>query len=527
MTKLFLFTFLLAITTGLFAKQYNIRDYGAISDTTVLSTLAIQQAINECNNNGGGVVAIPAGNYLIGTLLIKSNVHVFLEEGSTIYGSTNIKDYIEIKADYSSLRTQEKTIQLIYAEKADNISISGFGEINGQGKHFPKLTWMDEGITRPHLLRFINCTNIKVEGISMKNSGCWMQHYLACTNLQIRGLTIENHNNFNNDGLDIDGCKNVTISDIISDTDDDAIVLKSTSARSCENVSITNCVLSSHCNGIKLGTETNGGFRNITISNCIVKPSKKDTSNFFGKLTGIGGIVILIVDGGTLDGVTISNIQIEGTECPIFVRLGNRARPFKAGDVIDHIGTIKNVIISNVQVRNTKNIGCSITGMPDHPIKNIQLNNINIEYEGGGADSLLSKTIDEKAKEYPEPTMFGQLPAYGFYIRHAENVQFNNVQLTTKTNDVRPAIFTDDVHFSKFNNLTVSTNEESPYTFKLKNSSDIVIESTRFIGKPKCMVEIEGKASQNISLRNNQRITSKLINTIDTPLNLLIDVEKN
>ena len=227
-------------------------------------------------------MVIPAGNYKIGTLVMRSHVELHLETGATLYGSTDLKDYRAMKSDYVSLRTQTTTIQLIYADAVEDVSITGFGTIDGRGAAFKKLSWNDEGITRPHLLRFIQSKDIVVSDVTLKNSGCWMQHYLACDRVQIRGIKVFNRNNYNNDALDIDGCHDVVVSGMIADSDDDAITLKSTSPRLCENVSIHDCIVSSHCNAIKLGTETNGGFRNINIANCIVKPSKDQSSQFFG-----------------------------------------------------------------------------------------------------------------------------------------------------------------------------------------------------------------------------------------------------
>ena len=249
------------------AADYNILSYGAKSDTTVLSTHALQQAIDACHKAGGGRVVVPAGHYKTGTIILKSNVHLYLEQGATLYGSTNLQDYIPVKSDYVSLRTHTTTIQLIYADKVSNVTIDGYGVIDGRGRSFKKLSWNDEGITRPHLLRFIQSQDITVKDITLKNSGCWMQHYLACDRLVIDGIKVFNRNNYNNDALDLDGCHAVTVTNMIADSDDDGITLKSTSPRLCEDITITNCVVSSHCNAIKLGTETNGGFRNINISN--------------------------------------------------------------------------------------------------------------------------------------------------------------------------------------------------------------------------------------------------------------------
>lgn len=220
------------------AANYNIVDFGAVSDTIVSSTEAVQKAIDRCNADGGGTVTIPTGNYKIGSIFLKSHVTLYIENGATLYGSTDIKEYTPISSDYVSLRTGVPTIQLIYADNVDNVTITGQGVIDGRGKAFPKLSWNDEGLTRPHLLRFIRSRDITVSGITLKNSGCWMQHYLACDRLKIDGITVFNRNNYNNDALDLDGCHNVTVSNMIADSDDDAITLKSTSPRLCEDITI-------------------------------------------------------------------------------------------------------------------------------------------------------------------------------------------------------------------------------------------------------------------------------------------------
>ena len=207
-----LFTILSSLfTISASASDYNIVSYGAKSDTTVLSTMAIQRAIDDCSKARGGRVVVPAGNYKTGTIVLKSDVHLYLEKGATLYGSTDLKDYLPMQSDYVSLRTQTPTIQLIYADKVKNVMIDGEGTIDGQGRAFKKLTWNDEGITRPHLIRFIQSEEITVKDITLKNSGCWMQHYLACLRVRIENLKIYNRNNYNNDGLDIDGCSGVFV----------------------------------------------------------------------------------------------------------------------------------------------------------------------------------------------------------------------------------------------------------------------------------------------------------------------------
>ena len=431
------------------AADYNILNYGAKSDTTVLSTTALQQAIDDCSKAGGGRVVVPAGIYKIGTIIMKSDVHLYLEQGATLYGSTDLKDYLPMKSDYVSLRTHTTTIQLIYADKVKNVVISGYGTIDGRGRAFKKLSWNDEGITRPHLLRFIQSEDITVKDITLKNSGCWMQHYLACNRLRIDGIKVFNRNNYNNDALDIDGCHDVIVKGMMADSDDDGITLKSTSPRLCENVRISNCVVLSHCNAVKLGTETNGGFRNINISGIVVKPSEDQKEKFFGQWIGSSAISLEIVDGGVLENVNVSDFTVEGTESPIFIRLGNRGRGYLSGGAnmetivpIDHVGRIDGVHLDNIQIRHAGSMGCSMTGLPDYPVRNVSLSNISLHHKGGVKAEQLTEIYDsiadEKEKAYPEATMWGNLPAKGFFVRHARNVQFSNIKVETEQPDARP-----------------------------------------------------------------------------------------
>ena len=431
------------------AADYNIMNYGAKSDTTKLSTAALQRAIDDCSEAGGGRVVVPAGIYKIGTIILKSDVHLYLEQGATLYGSTDLKDYLPMKSDYVSLRTHTTTIQLIYADKVKNVVISGHGTIDGRGRAFKKLSWNDEGITRPHLLRFIQSEDITVKDITLKNSGCWMQHYLACNRLRIDGIKVFNRNNYNNDALDIDGCHDVIVKGIMADSDDDGITLKSTSPRLCENVRISDCVVSSHCNAVKLGTETNGGFRNINISGIVVKPSEDQKEKFFGQWIGSSAISLEIVDGGVLENVNVTDFTVEGTESPIFIRLGNRGRGYLSGGAnmetivpIDHVGRIDGVHLDNIQIRNAGSMGCSITGLPDYPVQHVSLSNISLHHKGGVKAEQLTEIYDsianEKEKAYPEATMWGNLPAKGFFVRHARNVQFSNIKVETEQPDARP-----------------------------------------------------------------------------------------
>jgi len=453
------------------AAGYNIVDYGAKGDTAVLSTQAVQQAIDACAAAGGGRVVVPAGGYKIGSIVLKSHVNLYLEQGGTLYGSTRIEDYRAMQTSYVSLRTHTPTVQLIFADGVSDVAISGNGTIDGRGRAFPKLSWNDEGITRPHLLRFVQSSDITVSGVTLKNSGCWMQHYLACDRLRIDGIKVVNRNNYNNDALDLDGCHEVTVTNVIADSDDDGITLKSTSPRLCENIRISNCVVSSHCNAVKLGTETNGGFRNISISGIVVKPSYDQREKFFGQWRGTSALSLEIVDGGVMENVSVSDMTVEGTQSPIFIRLGNRGRGYeldKADDTppmaieqqgnhnssfrvgnstlkkITHVGAMRGLYLSNIHIRNAGPVGCSITGLEGHPVEDVSVSNVTIHHQGGVAEAdlpvIAEAMADEKAGDYPEATMWGNLPAKGFYVRHARNVRLSDIVVQTEQPDARPAI---------------------------------------------------------------------------------------
>jgi polygalacturonase len=455
------------------ARDFVITDFGAKSDTTVLSTAAIQTAIDCCANEGGRVV-VPAGNFKTGTIVLRSNVNLHLESGATLYGSTDLRDYRRMKSSYISLRTHTPTIQLIYADSVENVVIDGYGTIDGQGRGFKKLSWNDEGITRPHLLRFIQSRDIVVKDINLRNSGCWMQHYLACDRVRIDGIKVTNRNNYNNDALDLDGCHDVIVRGVIADSDDDGITLKSTSPRLCEDIVIENCIVSSHCNAVKLGTETNGGFRNILIRGIVVKPSTDQTTQFFGRERGTSALSLEIVDGGLMENVSVDGMNIMGTESPIFVRLAHRGRGYtfnKSGaeafvsqsvqggnegatrsqkpDSVETVGRMRSIYINNVHARDCGNFGSSITGLEGHEVEDVRVSNVNIRQRGGITHNdlkLIDEALrDEKTAEYPEATMWGPLPAKGFYVRHARNVRFENVEIYTETDDARPEFVKIDV----------------------------------------------------------------------------------
>ena len=481
------------------ASDFNVLDFGAKGDGKQMETDFIQKAIDKANENGG-VVVFPSGDYVSGTIYLKDNVTLHLQKGATILGSRDLSDYPENIPEYNFFRKGIIKRALIFAEQKENISIIGEGTIDGQGYAFsePKDKKVSSYSVRPYVIWMVQCEKVRVEGIKLQNSALWMQHYLACENVRIHNIEVYNHSNKNNDMMDIDGCKDVIISDCRGDTDDDGITLKSTHAKPNENITITNCIISSHCNAIKCGTESNAGFKNITISNCIIKPSS-DTEVIYGKPAGISGISLEVVDGATMDGVNISNIVMDGPEVPLFIRLGNRARGYDKSLSKPDVGSLQNVMISNITAFNAKKTGSSITGIPGHPVKNISMENIRIHYAGGGSGADAKKTVDERESKYPEATMFGVLPSYGMFIRHARSITMRNIEFFTEAADDRPPIILEDVQEGSIENLK-ATIHASVSMVMARAISEISILNPQPSSVCQSVINIAGAGSKSIKL---------------------------
>jgi polygalacturonase len=445
-----LFTVLFFSVLPLFGETANIVDHGAIGDGEFLNTDAIQSAIDRCHDQGGGKVYVPAGKFRTGTIILRSHVSLYLEAGAVLLGSTRLNDYPEIYPafrSYTDVNYVDKS--LIYAEKAEHISICGEGTIDGQGGSAVfDLPGRDNYKKRPYLIRMVECRSVRISGISLVNSAMWVQHYLACEDLLIEGIGVKSLVNRNNDGIDIDCCSRVRISNCNIESGDDAIVLKATAPKDCEMISISNCILRSRCNAFKMGTESTGGFKDILVSHCVVYDTR------------LAAVALEMVDGGTMDRVQIDNITANGTAGGIFMRLGNRARHhlamgsggseryhFEENEQLDKVGmgSMQNITISNFICRGADTEGCCISGIPGFEIRNITLRDVHISFAGEGAGNGESREIPENESDYPEYKMFGKLPAYGIFVRHVRNISLYNVRLDHEVEDSRPALFFDDV----------------------------------------------------------------------------------
>lgn len=426
---------------------YDVRKFGAKGDGRNNDTPAIQRAIDKCAAGGGGVVFFPPGSYRSTTLFLEDNITMEIPGGSTLLGDTDIRAYPVITPGIDYYDGRNIHFSLFYAEGKRNITICGNGLIDGRGAAFSGHSpfFPSNFNTRPFIFWFVRDSSVHIKDIHLRNSGYWMQHYLVCEDILIEGIRVFNHSNKNNDMMDIDGCRNIRILHCIGDSDDDGITLKSMNEYPVENVVISDCVVSSHCNAIKCGTESSGGFKNIVITNCIIKPSSVSDRTIFGNPAGNSGITLTAVDGGDLDGVVIGNIRISGPLVPIFLRLGNRARPYKAGQTDIPVSRFRNVMISHVLADGASKIGCLIAGLPGHELENVQLSDISITFAGGRTVGESKAPFPENENKYPDAEQFGTTNAYGFHIRHARNITLRNITMHYQARDDRPALVLEDV----------------------------------------------------------------------------------
>ena len=432
------------------AGEYNPIKFGAKPDGKTLCTAAIQKAIDTCAAAGGGTVELTEGKYLSGTIFFRSGVTLQLDEGATLLGSTNLKDYphktpeFRSRMDYNERVTQS----LIYAERVERIALRGKGEIDGQGATFvppyPPGKWPSLS-NRPFIIRMIECKHVLIEAVTLRDSASWMEDYIACDNLTIRGITVHNHVAPNNDGIDIDGCQGVRISDVEISCQDDGLCFKGTNLRPTKDVVVENCKFSSHTNALKFGTDSQGGFEDIRIRNVDLGPPAPHERFIAGRREGFSGMALEVVDGGTMQNVSIDNVKIRGTWAPIYLVLGDRGRHFSDKPRLPP-GILRNVTISNVVAETAQGTGCPIIGIPGHPIENIILRNIRMTFSGGGKQEDTIRRFHEMADTYPESIKYAsRLPAFGLFCWHVKGLTLEDVQLTTRTFDARPAIALEDV----------------------------------------------------------------------------------
>ena len=513
---------------------------GAKPDGKTICTDLIQKAVDHCSASGGGKVTVPTGVFLTGTIYLRSNTTLHLENGAVLLGSTKIEDY--------------RPRNVIRAFNAQNICITGNGTINGQGHVFWFRPTEEDLVLRReesdysrsqywyskylhnnpsagNLIQLEACKNVIIENVTLTGSESWTLHLLGCDDVLVSGIKIRNPmHGPNTDGIDLQACSNIKISNCDIYTRDDAIVIKNRHpnyyGKVCENITVTGCVLITVCNGFKIGTESISDFRNIVFTNSVIQTPKPDDELAKTMLTIINpnsnryelaprsGIALETVDGSNIQGITITNIVMDGVRVPIFIRLANRGAGEQKAPV-PVPGTLKDVNISNIVV-NEAMMASSISAIPGYYVENVMLNNILIRTDGGGDKELAQKELDEKINLYPEGTMWGSMPVSGFFVRHVKGLQMNNIKIITKTDDMRPLAKFDDISDLFIDNLQTNDVYKGECVLDLNNVREARILNLDFPETVKIpWVLFKGALSENIIIQTIERSTGKNLMKVD------------
>ena len=450
----------------------DVRKVGAVGDGRAIDSSAVNRAIDAVAARGGGVVHFPAGTYACYTIRLKSGVALHLDMGATILAASVPREGLA-SGGYDSAEPQGDWVgyqdyghnhwrnSLIWGEGLHDIAIFGRGRIWGKGlsrgvNSDPDLPLSERPGVANKAIALKNCHNVLLRDFAVLQGGWFALLATGVDNLTIDNVLVDT----NRDGFDIDCCRNVRVSNCtVNSPWDDGICPKSSFAlgyaRASENITISDCFLTgnyelgsvldgtwkpmpkefaAHATGrIKCGTESNGGFKNITIANCVFDQSR--------------GIALESVDGATCEDITIRGITMRGTmHCPLFLRLGRRMR----GPAGVPVGTLKRILISDITSYNASPLPSIIAGVSDHPVEDVQIRDVILHQVGGGSVELAGRQPPDQENAYPEPTMFGELPASGFFIRHARNVEMSNVEIQTASADARPAFWLQDVDGADF-----------------------------------------------------------------------------
>jgi polygalacturonase len=501
------------------AHTFNVLQYGAVPDGRTLNTKQIQAAIDDASKQGGGIVYVPPGTFVTGGLTLRSYITLYLEAGSVLSGSGNTMDYEFHSGPPTDSDANGR--HLIFARDCVDIEICGLGTIDGNGLAFwarrnrsqpatedlwrdvISTEWMPRTTQRPSpMLEFAYCNNVRLKDITLSNAAGWTLRPVACKTVSITRVLIRNPvYSPNTDGMDICCSENVFVSDCDIAVGDDAICLKSENPYGpsllTRNIVVTNCVLTCCANGFKIGTGTAGAFENIVFSNSVIY---NDEVAYNYRV--IAGVAIEMADGGSVDGVTISNIRMQRVRTPIFIRLEHRsfnARTFLRNVSIHGIDAVGAIVTS------------SITGMKDAPVESVSLSDIRIRTEEGGGVSWGRPQVPEVPAEYPEARMFGRLPSYGIYVRHAKSIRFRNIEIISDKQDFRPSLSCEDVEDLVVSGYETSSPVQHNPVLEMTDCKRVFIQGSRSPDHTEVFLRISGASSEGIAFAGNSFDAAKRI----------------
>lgn len=404
----------------------------------------LQTAMDRLSSQGGGTLLLSAGDYVSGTLVFRSNVRLCVQKGARLVGSTELADYPEKHAQRLTVQDTSMGMHqsLIFAEGCDNICITGGGEIDGQGTqdHFPGEETAQGTPGRPFLMRIIDCRHVTVQDITLRNAACWMQNYLNCEQVLLERMHVLNHANYNNDGLDLDGCRDVIVRSCQIYSGDDGICMKGAGQTRMEQVLIEDCDVYSACNAIKIGTDTQGDFRSILIENCRIGGLEADPSGLKHPWAD-SAVSFEMMDGGEVDGIIVRNITISRAWSPFFMRMENRGR-VKPGDPRPGIGQMHRILFSHIRATDCGPRGSYFMGSPEGEIKDVCMEDVQVLQKASTKEIRREEDYPRMKDVYPDAHMIdtiGDAPAYALWARYVSRLTLDGYCVKPEEGEKRPA----------------------------------------------------------------------------------------
>lgn len=412
-----------------------------------LSTRAIQAAIDAAAERGGGTVRLSRGDYVSGTLDLRNNTRLEVANGARLLGSLRLADYPTRLAGHRTMMdiVTGVTQSLIFAQGCRNIALGGEGTIDGRGsaQSFPGKESSTGLPGRPFLIRVLDCRDVHVHGLHLKDSAAWMQNYLGCERLLIERIRVENQANYNNDGMDIDGCRQVIVRDCFINSEDDGICFKGSSQQPTEEVLVENCRVHSTSNALKFGTDSEAPFRRVLARNLLLG-GPAPGMRALRRQRAESGISWESVDGTVVEDLLATDIDIVRAESPLFLRLGDRGRAFP-GQPRPGPGMLRRIVFDRISGGENGPRGSYFLGMPDHPIEDVVVRDLRLEVNAAQGPVPDQHAVSEFEGVYPDAGMIGKLtPAYGLWTRHVRNLTLERVAFVATASDPRPMIETLD-----------------------------------------------------------------------------------
>jgi hypothetical protein len=483
------------------APQFDVRSHGAKGDGLSQDTRAIQAAIDAAAH-AEGTVYFPPGEYVSGTLHLRSHVTIHLGAGATLVASAKDEDFdpLERRAydPSADAETADFRFALLQGDRLSHVSVLGLGGIDGRRK----------ARGGPKLIALRRCRGIQIRDLTLMNAPNYNISLLACERVDIVKVTILNGHS---DGIDPDCCRHVRISECYVESRDDAVAVKASLAlgarRATGDVEVTRCQLVTMHNALKLGTESTGDFERIVFSHCTIRGRPHPWQ---GQLSS--GVSLVTVDGGHVRDVRVSDIRMVDVRTPLFIRLGGRG----GAPLGPTRGTLSNVEVSDLTVTGAI-VASSVTGLPGQPISGISLTRIRVAVAGGFSfrDGFrrgfigeftryqAPQDVPEHGNSYPDAYMYRRLPAYGFYGRHVRGLTLDRIDLEIDEPDRRSAVVLDDVHDATLHAMSAAGAAGTAPLLLLRSVQGCRVDGVRPRTGTRVFLQVSGADTRDVRLARN------------------------